>query len=161
MGSLPAEFPRNPNAPDAGREFLVADRALDRATTGPLWLARPDIAQTVVDALEYGAESLRRYDLHAWVIMANHVHILISPHEDIDKIMARIKGRTARVANEILYRTGIAFWRREYFDRWMRTSAEFQRVAQYIEMNPVRAGIVSNPEDYPWSSRYAGSRKSL
>ena len=154
MGSLPAKFPRNPGAPEAGREFLLADRALDRASTGALWLARADIAQTVVDALSYGADELEQYDLHAWVVMANHVHVLMTPHEEVDKIMARIKGRTARIANEILNRSGTAFWRREYFDRWMRTSAEFCKVVEYIEMNPVKAGIVENPEDYPWSSAY-------
>ena len=117
-------------------------------------MARADIAQNVVETLEYGANQLRQYDLHAWVVMANHVHILITPHVDVGKIMARIKGRTARAANEVLNRSGAAFWRREYFDRWMRTSSEFQKVAEYIEMNPVKAGIVENPEDYPWSSAH-------
>ena len=86
--------------------------------------------------------------------MANHVHALMSPHEDIGRIMAGIKGRTARVANEILGRSGQAFWRREHFDRWIRTDAEFCKVAEYIERNPVKAGLVKNPEDYPWSSAY-------
>ena len=75
--------------------------------------------------------------------------------------MSRIKGRTAREANEILSRTGESFWRREYFDHWMRTSAEFQKVAEYIEMNPVNAGIVENPEDYPWSSAYSCDRRRI
>ena len=119
-----------------------------------MWLARADIAETVVDTLLYGADELGQYDLHAWVIMANHVHMLITPHEEVSKIMSRIKGRTAKAANEILNRTGQPFWRREYFDRWMRTSAELRKTAEYIEMNPVKAGIVESPEDYPWSSAH-------
>ena len=56
IGSVPAVFPGNPNAPDAGKEFFIADRTLDRATTGALWLACADIAQTVVDTLLYGEQ---------------------------------------------------------------------------------------------------------
>ena len=153
VGSMPAKSPRDPHAPEAGREFLIADRTLDRKTKGPLWLARADIAQTVVDSLHRGSEP-RHYDLHAWVVMANHVHILVTTHVEVGKLMASLKGSTGRKANEILHRQGLAFWRREYFDRWMRTSDEFRKVFRYIEMNPVTAGIVKRPEDYPWSSAH-------
>jgi len=48
--------------------------------------------------------------------------------------------------------TGRAFWQEESYDRWVRDDKEFHRIRAYIEENPVRAGLVAAPEDYPWSS---------
>ena len=63
-----------------------------------------------------------------------------------------MKGYTAREANKILGRTGQPFWQKESYDHWVRDSAELQRIRRYIERNPVKGGLVSRVEDYPWSS---------
>jgi REP element-mobilizing transposase RayT len=55
------------------------DRYLDQAASGPTWLLREEIAQLVVDSLQYADRSLQLYDLYAWVIMSNHVHLLLLP----------------------------------------------------------------------------------
>lgn len=65
-----------------------------------------------------------------------------------------VKGYTAREANRLLQRTGQPFWQSESFDHWIRDEQEFKRVQRYIEQNPVRAGIVVHPGQYPWSSAY-------
>ena len=84
--SLPASrvFPA---AATSGEAFLVMDRLLDGGRSGPLYLSRPDVANVLVEALSFRERELAEYRLHAWVVMANHVHILITPHIRISKIM--------------------------------------------------------------------------
>jgi len=84
---------------------------------GPLWLKDPEIAKCIVDALHYGDERLGLYELIAFAVVANHVHILIRPKTELSRIMKTIKGFTAREANRILHRAGQPFWRDESFDR--------------------------------------------
>ncbi len=81
--------------------------------------------------------------------MANHVHVLLRPEVPLRRIMNGIKGVTAQAANHILGRTGQPFWQDESFDHWVRSEAEFQRIWSYIERNPVTAGLVERPEDWP------------
>jgi REP element-mobilizing transposase RayT len=94
------------------------------------------------------------YELASFVIMANHVHALLLPKVDGSKLMKSLKGYTAREANRLLGRTGIPFWQKESYDHWVRDEAEWKRIVRYIENNPVKAGLVSAPEDYRWSSAY-------
>ncbi len=91
--------------------------------------------------------------------MMNHVHILIEPHADIPAITRRVKSFSAKQANEILERTGERFWQDESYDRWVRCPKEFGKIVQYIEFNPVAAGLVERPEDWPWSSAYMGAEQ--
>jgi hypothetical protein len=60
-------------------------------------------------------------------------------------------GYTAREANRLLGRAGQPFWQAESYDHWVRDEREWDRIKAYIENNPVRAGLVANAEDYPWS----------
>jgi REP element-mobilizing transposase RayT len=137
-----------------GKKFRQLDAALDSAKSGPLWLADPEIAAYAEYPIVRGAE-LGRYLLHAYVIMPNHVHILLEPRLPLAKITGVIKGVAARDANATLGRYGKPFWQDESFDHWVRSSAEFARICHYIEWNPVRAGLVTRPQDWKWSS--AGS----
>jgi len=118
-----------------------------------MWLADPDIAKIVVTALRFGAQE-GKYDLYAYVVMPNHVHILITPNIDLPEIMRWLKGRTARVANRILGRSGEPFWQDESYDHVIRSLTEFENTREYIEANPVRSGYVDLPQQYPWSSAY-------
>lgn len=149
--SVPALAPEWEVMP-AGKRFVAEDRALDRLATGPHYLKHPAVAACVAKALHYGANQLDLYTLHAWVIMSNHVHILIDPRAPMARITRAIKTYSAREANVILDRTGQPFWHIESYDRWVRNSQEFEKIIRYIEGNPVAAGLVSNPEDWVWSS---------
>jgi REP element-mobilizing transposase RayT len=137
-----------------GKAFVAMDGELDKAATGPRWLQNERVAQCVVDALQYGEKQLRLYELEAWVLMANHVHVLIQPKAALSKITKSIKSFSARQANAILGRTG-PFWREESYDHWVRGPKEMGKILQYIENNPVTAGLVERPEDYRWSSAFA------
>lgn len=128
---------------------------LDRGA-GACWLAEPRIAQVVEGAFQ--TLNGNRYDLHAWVIMPNHVHVLISPiaPSTLAVIAHSLKSFTAKEANRLLGRTG-AFWQREYYDRAIRNLDHFHAAMAYIEGNPVKAGLCAQPEDWPFSSaRRAG-----
>jgi REP element-mobilizing transposase RayT len=125
------------------------DRLLDQARTGPSYLRRPEIAQVVVDSLLFCGEKM--YDLHSYVVMPNHVHLLITPQIEVSKITQSLKRSTARTANRVLGLTG-PFWQDESYDRLMRDQPEFDRIRHYIEWNPVKAGLASSPDQYPWSS---------
>ena len=139
-----------------GRRFRAADRHLDKAESGPVWLRDGRVAKCVLEALRFGETERKLYELHAYVVMANHVHVLLSPRVPPATITKLLKGFTARKANEILGRTGQRFWQEESFDHWVRNAAEFERIRSYIEQNLVSAGLVSKPEDWPWSSASEG-----
>ena len=84
--------------------------------------------------------------------MANHVHVLLTPYAPLAKIARLFKGATSRQANLLLGFTRSHFWQDESFDHWVRNPAEWQKIRAYIENNPVAAGLVARPEDWPWSS---------
>jgi len=66
--------------------------------------------------------------------------------------MQWLKGAPARDANGALGRTGETFWQAEFYDHWVRDEKEWRRIADYIENNPVKAGLVTRASDYRWSS---------
>jgi putative transposase len=122
-----------------------------RSIHWPLHLRSDAIATLVVDSLFRG-EDLGHYHLGPFVAMANHVHLLLSPLISPSLLLKSLKGVTAREANRVLNRTGEQFWQRESYDHWVRSEREWNRIATYIENNPVKAGLVANIEEYPWSS---------
>jgi REP element-mobilizing transposase RayT len=141
----------SPAETTSGQAFVAMDRLLDNACTGPLYLRRPDIANVVVEAICY-REREQHYRLHSYVVMPNHVHLLMTPLADVSKMMQSLKRFTAREGNRILGLTGQALWQDESYDRLVRDKTEFQRVKNYIEMNPVKCGLASTPEEFLWSS---------
>jgi putative transposase len=158
-GSLPAhvrdDLQKKQMSP--GKRFSHVDQELGNARFGPLWLADPRIACCVVQALWRGARELNLFELHAFAVMPNHVHLLLSPCAPLTRITRGVKMSTASKANELLRRTGQRFWQEESFDHWIRNAAEFERIKHYIERNPVKAGLCKRPEDWPWSSASPGS----
>ena len=150
-GSLPHQFlPAKPAAP--GHAFVLVDRRLDRTTSGPVWLRDPAIASLVVETLHIGERERDFYELGAWVVMPNHVHLLVLPNTSLPVITRWLKGSTARQANLQLARIGQPFWQDESYDHWVRNEKEFNRITNYIEENPVSAGLVRSSELWPWSS---------
>ena len=155
-GSLP-KIPAPIQYQSAGKTFAAVDRVLDRAATGPRWLVDERVARCVVDALKYGEANLHLYELRAWVLMVNHVHILIYPEADLSKITRSIKNFSARQANRILGLTGQPFWQDESYDHWARGPEEVEKIVRYIEENPVSAGLAQKVEDWRWSSAVEGT----
>ena len=146
-GSLPVGR-HFPSCLTSGQVFVCMDRLLDRQVCGPLYLGLPEVAEIVARAIREAA-----CEMHAWVVMPNHVHLLFTPLREVAKMLQTLKGVTAREANLALGRTG-QFWQHESYDRLVRDEAEFRRIAKYIVLNPVRAGLCGSPELYRWSSAW-------
>lgn len=130
--------------------FARMDAYLDRTADGPKYLRGAACAKIVEDAILFGARE--RYELYAWCVMANHVHLLATPLRPLARVTQGIKGYTARLVNFQLNRTGRHLWQDESYDHWVRDPDELLRIVQYIESNPVAAGLCDAPEDWPWSS---------
>ncbi len=122
---------------------------------GNCWLRRPEIGSKVCDSLRF--HHRKKYDLDSWVVMPNHVHVLLTPLAGfhLDEIEHSIKSYTANEANKLLERKG-QFWAPECFDRYIRDHRHFNAVIRYIENNPVKAGLCRSAKDWPFSS--AGER---
>jgi REP element-mobilizing transposase RayT len=134
---------------------------------GACWLRDERLAQLVQNALlHFDGE---RYRLIAWCVMPNHVHVLLEPGCSLgtagvspasctlESILHSWKSFTAHEANKILGRDG-DFWFREYYDRFIRNERHFANAREYIENNPVKAGLVNEKGQWRWSS--ASSEKS-
>ncbi len=106
----------------------------------------------IVEALRYNAKTLGHYVLHAFSVMPNHVHLLVTPAVALPKLTKSLKGITAKRANSMLGSTGRAFWQEESYDHLVRDEREFEKIRAYIEENPVRAGLVVAAHHYRWSS---------
>jgi REP element-mobilizing transposase RayT len=129
------------------------DRYLD-AGHGDCWLARPEIASLVANAIKFHAG--QRFVLHTWVVMPNHVHAVLQPQPDwtLSKILKSWKGFTSREANRLLKRTGKSFWQVESYDHIVRDEEDLRRCCHYTTMNPVNARLCRQPEEWEWSSAY-------
>jgi hypothetical protein len=77
-----------------------------------------------------------------------------TPRIALADILRWLKGRTGRVANRLLGRTGKPFWQDESFDHWVRSEAELQELIGYVEGNPARAKLVEAEDRWPWSSAW-------
>jgi len=143
------------------------DAYLD-AGHGSCVLARPECAQIVIDNWQHFDG--QRYRLLAWVVMPNHVHVLIKtiPAWPLDSILHSWKSYTSkrilallegdRPAGRRRSRAGeppALLWQREYWDRCVRDERHYAAVVDYIHHNPVKAGLAPTPEAWPFSS--AGS----
>nr|VFK08246.1 MAG: Transposase IS200 like [Candidatus Kentron sp. LPFa]VFK24071.1 MAG: Transposase IS200 like [Candidatus Kentron sp. LPFa] len=146
------------------------DTQLD-AGHGCCILRDPRAAECVVDTWRHFAGE--RYDLIAWVVMPNHVHVLIRVYEGmaLGKIVQSWKSYTGRKIAQIerecragarrsqgdecragALRSQDRVWMREYWDRFIRDERHFSSAVNYIHDNPVRVGLIRRAEDWPWSS---------
>jgi REP element-mobilizing transposase RayT len=134
-------------------QFKKVEAILDSAKSGPLYLQQPPIAELVMRAFDW-LESKYDWDIQASTIMPNHIHLLLRNRNGNNHLLSQhlgiLKGYTAKQANKILNRQG-SFWMDENFDHWCRNYQQLERSAQYIFNNPVKAGLVRNPHDWPWS----------
>ncbi len=145
---------------EADREYhRQIERYLDRGV-GECHLRRPEIARMVAEALLHFHN--QQYLLDDWVIMPNHVHLILWPMPDytLSGILRSRKRRTARQANSLLGRTGETFWQHESYDHWIRNDEEKFRIRRYLRNNPVTASLCRAPEEWPWSSAHVSSRQN-
>ncbi len=122
---------------------------LDRGH-GECCLRRPDAARVVESALLFFHEE--RYELCAWVVMPNHVHVLFKTGTmAMTDIVESWKSYTANEVNKLIGRRG-RLWQPGYWDTYMRDGAHELRTVRYVAANPVKAGLVREARAWRWSS---------
>jgi REP element-mobilizing transposase RayT len=138
------------------QRFQDYDRELGKFTNPGFSLNEPNIAKIVSSAFRYFDDS--KYELHAYCVMSNHVHVLLKVLKDetgdyflISKIVQSLKRFTANEINKKLDRHG-QVWDDFYFDRIIRDTKNYANVVNYIMMNPVAAGLVDDMEK--WRDSY-------
>jgi len=154
-------------------KFNKYEKILDTCKYGHKWLGDSKVAKIVDQAFHYydGA----KYDLIAYTILPNHIHLVIFPiverkssfaQKDINnqyiqnesgdsfyilsKIMQDIKKFTAKEANKVLNRKG-KFWQNENYDHVVRDEQELRRIVKYILNNPVKAGLCEVADEWKWN----------
>lgn len=118
---------------------------------GQCFLRDSQIAALTEDALRYFDGT--RYRLLAWCVMPNHVHSLIEMVQgySLGGILHSWKSYTAKRANRILGRSG-QFWDEDYYERYIRDDDHLRIAIEYIEQNPVKAGLVIDARQWKYSS---------
>jgi putative transposase len=109
---------------------------------------KPELAKVVLDQI-FECRKRGFYKLHAFVLMPERLHILLTPGEEasLEKAVMMIKGGSSfKIRKELNYK--FLIWFNGYHDRWIRDIAEYRIRKQYIERNPVKAQLVEKPSDY-------------
>lgn len=161
-GARPARL-ENPIAETAtaGQVFVFHDRQYDLTRSGCRWFDRAELADMARWHVRRLAESEGHYDLHAYVVMPNHLHLLLTPKLHMPELLRHLKTAIAGPVGKQLHRPPPQpFWQRDCFPRVVRHEAEFQSLRSYIERNPVHAGLARTPEAYAWSSAATASELS-
>ena len=150
LRQLEGELQSLPQTEQQDEKRRRIETALDQGR-GACLLNRPGVAALARDALRHFDGD--RYHLHGWVVMPNHVHALatLRGNNTLSGVVHSWKSYTARQANAVLGLSG-AFWSADYFDRLVRDEEHFAATLDYIHWNPVRAGLCTEPGDWPWSS---------
>lgn len=141
-------MPRKPRYYIPGVPAHIVQRGNDRRAC----FFESENYQFYLDCIE---QACQRYDvsLHAYVLMTNHVHLLMSPSDTtgVSRVMQLVGNRYVQYINKKYKKTG-TLWEGRHKANLIDAERYLLTCYRYIELNPVRAGMVSHPADYPWSS---------
>ena len=147
---------RQPRLTVPGHPHHVIQRGNDRQ-----WIFRDDADRERFLALLAEHASAQQVAVHAYVLMDNHVHLLLTPQTDtgLSQFMQALGRSYVRYFNNRHARTG-TLWEGRYRSSLIETERYLLACMVYIDLNPVRAGMVSEPAQFPWSSHrhYIGQR---
>ncbi len=141
------------------RYFGRFDQQLHQSAS-PHYLRQPPLAQLIADSLHCRNKHVYRLDV--FTIMSNHVHVMFAPlqkginpdgtpqYHKLSKIMQSLKRYTAYECNQLIGRQG-TFWQAESYDHVVRDAAEWQRIIRYVLNNPVKSGLVSEWQQWPYT----------
>lgn len=112
-----------------------------------------DIARLFLTTL-YGYRAQQKYQLHEFVLMPTHFHLLLTPETALERAMQLIKGGFSFHVRTIVRSKDI--WARGYVDHRVRDVSDYSHHRDYIHQNPCKAGLAARPEAYPYSSAFPG-----
>ena len=141
-------MPRKPRASAAGVPEHIIQRGNNRQV---IFACEDDMKCYVTWLMQYA----KKYDVqvHAWVLMTNHVHLLCTPSSatGISQMMQSLGRMYVMYFNKAYARSG-TLWEGRYRSCLVQEEDYLMQLYKYIELNPVRAGMVEDPADYSWSS---------
>lgn len=147
--SLHSEWEHFWRIEDNAERRTKLERYLDRSR-GSCYLRQVEVAQIVEKALRYFHGE--RYELRAWCVMPNHVHVLFCVGSaSMATIIESWKKHTSQKINRLLCRRG-KLWEPDYWDMYMRSAEHERKTVHYIESNPTKAKLVLDPRQWKWSS---------
>jgi putative transposase len=125
----------------------------------PIFASSADY-QTLLDLLDENAKKFG-VAIHAYVLMSNHFHLLVTPQtvEGLPQMMQAVGRRYVRYFNDRQQRSG-TLWEGRYKSTLIQSERYLLACMAYMDLNPMRAGLVAQARDYPWSSyaHYTGQR---
>jgi len=130
------------------------DKYLD-AGHGTCHLRDKAAADLVANAIQFFQR--QRYELHAWAVMPNHVHVVVwpMPENTLTEILHSWKSFTSHELNKLLPQKVVPFWQSESYEHLIRNDEDLHRCCHYVLMNPVNAKLCAHPSEWKWSSGYA------
>jgi len=136
-------------------QFKRIEAILDSVQHGPRFLDIVPVSKIVFRGFKWLEES-KGWLVHAATVMPNHLHLLMRHPEgkngQLNRDLDIFKGFTAHEVNKHLDRVGKPFWMDENFDHWCRDDAKLRGAVRYIVMNPVKAGLVAQWQNWPWTT---------
>jgi REP element-mobilizing transposase RayT len=154
-GSIPAYrlAEINENIKIESARFVEIDQILDKQPESFRVLTYGSIAKEIVTSLAWLESDERGWIMYAACVMPSHIHLVMrninGRSAALEKDISAFKNYTARICNVHLGRSG-RFWAKESFDHWCRDGISVSRSVAYTLRNPVRAGLVTKVEDWPW-----------
>ncbi len=147
------------------RFFGKYDHQLDHKPYGECYLQQREVAKVIIGELEL--MDGKHFDLQAYCIMPNHLHLLVDTsiqlqgkdinesnlddnYIQLNEVLKGFKGRSARYANQAIGRSG-NFWQKDSYDHYVRDDKEWNNIANYILNNPVKAGLAEQQSDWEYS----------
>jgi len=140
------------------RYFLSIYKHIDTNIESVSWLGEQKIADIVKESIHF--RDGKQFDVHAYCIMPNHVHLLVTNLSDsipFHRVLGSMKANSAKKCNVELGRIGETFWASESYDHLVRTNKSFNRIIGYILNNPVKAGLAEAWEDWPHTYLKSGN----
>lgn len=151
----PSEFAPQPKESEVARLMRI-DQVLDHSRIGRFFAAPEAATAMEASLLHFDGHS---YDLLAWCVMPNHVHVILIVHRDqlLGTVVKSWKVHATRVVNQQTGHHGRIFVR-DYFDRHARSRRQMMAMMSYVESNPVAAGLCRMPADWRWCSAWHKAR---
>jgi len=137
-----------PLAPQETRTFFISTATWERRSL----LQSTALCDLLLNVLREN-RSKQRFELHEFVIMRDHVHLILTPSSlvALEKAIQFTKGGFSFRAKKVLNFNG-EIWQKGYNEQRIKHAHDYAEKAKYIQMNPVTAGYVDHPEQFPYSS---------
>jgi putative transposase len=151
--------PSRNSDPGAARNLVRTFFVSSRTNRGIAVLQTEQMADLFIDVLRSYMRA-RRFNVHEFVVMPNHVHVLLSigPEMSIEKAVQMMKGNFSyRAKKELGYPWEV--WQKGFSEVQITTEASFIHHQEYIDDNPVKAGLARSAEEYPYCSTYLKKKK--